>query len=1255
MANNCLDTGLLSHNGTSQAQRPLGALLSQCPQVDERTTADLILFTKKYAAYLNYYNLSNNIAGDWQALMSRDSAVIIAGLADWPTKEYALFIKTISNSAINAATDADATKFFKVLFDFTFSLAAGLNDAYHQLDPDSAYAQFLLVSITSSLATPLNALLYYYKQFKTHMPDALIDEISTFVYNVTPVDDLIFSQNFNIPASTAPFNIDPLFVTNNIILSGVLHSDINHVLTHNLFSGVYQSFIDGVTNIISRTPAFLADMLENSPAHSPHYALYLAFVKLFGFAQEHLNQYTKKHLDFYYKEVLDLSNNAAEADFVHLVFSLQKNINQHLIPAGTAFKAGKDAQKNDLFYATTNDVVLQTANVALLRSVFLNKGISPATLFAAPVANSQDGQGAKLLSADGSWFLFGDPKQNVTTASLGFAVASNVLYLNEGTRTITFTFNCNSLNGVTSADLSNIFTLELTGAKAWYTAANYTATIIDGSTFSLSVILEGDAPAIVPYVSKIHQGNFTAALPMARVTLSSYASYQKIKALRIKGITVSATVNAVKNLTLQNDDGKIDTSKPFKLFGDFPDTGSSFIIGNKEIFQKKLSSLTINLDWQEEPLSKITTTISSLVKGVWQPVNSSPVSLFASSITIDGSSQPVSGMITVTKNTPLMFHKDLELTPKFDVIFPEDNVKEGFIVSDPAWLDLGITVVDYIPIMLGLPGVNSTGLDNIVQSPADFTANQAYSITSVDGFIKLELNNPDYNLSTFINNIPQPTVTVNYDSSNPPKVTGYTVNKVKTPVPTPPAIKSISITYTAEDNLLFSDAAGAFDARSNFYYHLEPFGYREMHPVITTDAPLTLLPLFNLDDGNAGDNGGELWMGLSNALPDETFSVLFEVSDGSANPLKNMTEVDWYYLSANNWIRFKAQSVTDQTNNLTTSGLVIFNVPGEATLSNTRADDNMIWIKAVVGHDTDAVCNLVAVDMNATKAQFVQVPSKDIVFANPLPPDTISKPAIADAALKQTQQPYKSFGGRVAETDSQFYVRVSERLRHKHRAITAWDYERLTLQFFPQIFKAKCLNHTGFAINAKTNQPKYSETMAGQVMVITIPDLTQLSTVNILRPYTSIGLLTEIQNYLQTLTSPFVKLHLCNPQFEEVQFDFAVTFKENYDPVYFTNQLNNDIEQFLSPWAFGNPQEISFGTTIQKSVVLNFVEERYYVDYVTCFNMNQVIREGTTVVQSFYNIEEAVPTTARSILVSYYDETTHVKHLISTPAKCDCK
>lgn len=1231
METKCSDTNLAQYSGTSQAQRIPQALSAQFALVDERTAANLILFAKKYSAYLNYYDLTNAITGTWQNIMGKDVAITIAAVASWRIKDYTPFLEDLSDEIKNATTDTDRQNHFKIFFDFVFTLAANLDEAYKKLPADVSFKQFLSVSIASKLAYPLNTLIYYYNSFSTATPP-LIDVTAGFTDPLTPVDSIILSQNFHLANLSKEWQFPGLTVP-DITLSGNVHDDLNHIITHNLFTGAVQSFTDGIVNIISRTPGFLQETLENYPSHEPHYALYLTFLRLFRFSQNQLNTYTQRHLDFYYKDVLRLTNNNAEPDLVHLVFELQKNTNQHLLTKGTAFKAGKDANNKDLFYALTDNIVVQKAGVQSLKSLYLGKEASPVTLYASPVANSEDGQGAKLLSADNSWAPFGDPKK-IKQADLGFAIASNVLYLNEGMGTVTLTFQCESTVGLSVTDLSGMFSIQFTGKKNWYTAAGYTASTAAGS-FSLTIKLGSDAPPIVPYSAKIHGGSFTQALPMVQVLLTNYTSYQKIKSLRIKNITVSVTAT-VKKLNLQNDEGKINTAKPFKPFGEFPEAGASFIIGSKEIFQKPLTQLVIDFDWQQVPAKTVTVNLAALKQEDWAPVSSN-VNLFASTITIKNSY----GIFIQTPEFTLL--QNMQLSAE-----TEQLSMEGIELGDLGDLASMIFISNTQPVTV-------SGLNTIPQAAADFTANEEYSITSPNGFIKLSLNGSDYNLGTYINKLPKPSVTVNYDSGDPSKIVGYTSTTPAVTPPAPPAAKSIKLTYTAEQTIAFHEVTKVnFDKRTNFYYHLEPFGYRELHPFVTTD-PLSFLPLFDLDNGLAKDNGGELWIGLSNALPEETFSLLFQVSDGSANPLKNMTTVNWFYLSNNNWLKFDNLSVTDQTNNFTRSGLVVLSVPADATTVNQRAETGLIWIKAVTDHDTDAVCKLMAVLANGAKAQFVQNLSQQIAFTKALAANSISKPAVADAALKKIQQPYPSFGGRIRETGDQLSLRVSERLRHKQRAITAWDYERLTLQQFTQIHKVKCLNHTGFITNDKTNTQKYSETLAGHVMVVTIPDLTNINTANPLRPYTSIGLLTEIQQYLATRTSPFVRLHVCNPQFEEIQFDFKVTFLPNYDISFYTNQLNTEIEQFLTPWAFGNAADIEFGNTIERSVVLNFVEERPYVDFVTCFKMNHIIsRSGATINEAVYNIEEATASTARSILVSYYNEELKQKHLIDSPANCTC-
>ena len=70
------------------------------------------------------------------------------------------------------------------------------------------------------------------------------------------------------------------------------------------------------------------DILQELNSRSdfpPHFALFLCFLKLFFNVQNDINTLTKRHLDFYYKNVLQLSNKAAVADRVHIVFTLAKN------------------------------------------------------------------------------------------------------------------------------------------------------------------------------------------------------------------------------------------------------------------------------------------------------------------------------------------------------------------------------------------------------------------------------------------------------------------------------------------------------------------------------------------------------------------------------------------------------------------------------------------------------------------------------------------------------------------------------------------------------------------------------------------------------------------------------------------------------------------------------------------------------------------------------------------------------------------
>ena len=195
MANNCLDNDLLKYSGTGQLQRILNSLLNDFVNVDERSAADLILFTKKYGAYLNYFDTTNNIVGDWQNFMANDVSVIIAGIADLDTKDFTPFIEHVNFEITSSANDIDEKKYFKTIFDLISSLAVQLDQNLQQIPSDVSYQNFLGVTIASNLAIPLNVIFQYYQVFKTA---SLIDETSTYVEGLMPVTPVTFSQNFQI-------------------------------------------------------------------------------------------------------------------------------------------------------------------------------------------------------------------------------------------------------------------------------------------------------------------------------------------------------------------------------------------------------------------------------------------------------------------------------------------------------------------------------------------------------------------------------------------------------------------------------------------------------------------------------------------------------------------------------------------------------------------------------------------------------------------------------------------------------------------------------------------------------------------------------------------------------------------------------------------------------------------------------------------------------------------------------------------------
>jgi len=375
---------------------------------------------------------------------------------------------------------------------------------------------------------------------------------------------------------------------------------------------------------------------------------------------------------------------------------------------------------------------------------------------------------------------------------------------------------------------------------------------------------------------------------------------------------------------------------------------------------------------------------------------------------------------------------------------------------------------------------------------------------------------------------------------------------------------------------------------------------------------------------------GTLLLGLQDLVPGDNLNILFQLAEATSDSESDKEDVFWYYLENNHWksLRKGFEVIDDATKNLTTSGIVKLSLPATMTKDNTVMPKNLHWIKAAIAKNSKAVSETIDIIPQAILTTFTNDDANDkLRLGKPLVAGSISKLNEADASVKSVSQPYDSFNGTVPEIENQFYVRVSETLRHKGRAIQAFDYERLALQAFPQLFKVKCINHS-FALNAHEyiNDFPYAP---GYVILAVIPDLYKLKAGNSFEPKVPVSIIEDIETYIRKRTSPFVRFRAMNPRYEMVNFCLRVKLEKGKDENYFKEKLKQDIREFLAPWAVGVYDKLTFGQCIYRSDIIRLLETSDYVNFISEFRMGKA--DGLLPGDKAIKI---CPDTPRSILIA---------------------
>jgi hypothetical protein len=1133
----------LAREGTSQEQRFPAALDPAYAPVNERTLAHSMVFAQAYATFLKYYNTNNVVEGDWKPFFSEDvsvqlAIVVVQDVAYYrqSVKEYFDFLKDNQNQ------DTDLRNRLDYLFSCCATLAMCFDALVKKLPTEIALKKILQNLIQSQLAPALERLIRYHKGGVTIINDGAHEKAAPIEILGGPAVKFSELGDANLSAYWTSGTEWKTYY-NGIVGDASVYGNqttvferINYIATHNLFTSIFDLFLKAYARTINEAKQALELTMTKWDQHQPHYALFLAYLRLFEYARTEMNTLTQRHLDFYYREILRLKEKPTKPSQAHLLVELAKHVQTHLFKTGELFKAGKDDFGKPVLFATDQDFVANQAKIAALKTIYRHSG--QGKLYASPVANSADGLGAELISADKSWHPFHNKiyqdgvlsKISMPQAEIGFAIASHYLFMAEGERKVILEMTIAN-SSVESSNYKDEITCLLTSVKGWIEKQ----VTIEKNPLKLTVKLDGADPAISSYDTKVHGYGFVTDLPLLIIKIKHTNNeyiYTLFQNVAIKDIKLTIEVSSLRTLAVSNDFGPVDTSKPFQPFGASPVAGSSLIIGSKEVFQKELTTASIKVEWLLSPKpypsnSVVNVNIDFLTARRWKP-----------------------------------------------------------------------STINFVSVSSTFYNFTSNLNDAVVNEP-DPTPNEFYNTTSRHGFVRLRLN------SDFGQQVYQTDLLKYLRKDSRATDPGQP--------PVGPFMNALSIDYTASQTIALNSAnADFFNNRKARFFHLMPFGQAEQHPFLNQGSNVYLFPQFNFQRKNTNNKSeAEFYIGITSLEPPQNLSLLLQVADGTADPRleKPDPHIHWSYLRDNIWISFSENDVADHTNSLIQSGIISFAIPRDASNTNTLLPAGMYWIRAAVASNSDAVCRLLKVAAQALEVTFVNKDNDPAFPSKVLPADQITKLDRPDVAVKKITQPFATFGGQGVEAPTEFYTRISERLRHKDRAIDLWDYERLILAAFPQIFKVKCLNHTHYEPN-DSGAGIYRELAPGHITVVTIPNQQYQNLRDPLRPYTSLGLLEEIAAFLKKRLSGFVKLHVKNPEFEEIWVVFKVRLFDGFDETFYKNKLQEDITRFLSPWAFPGGGSPSFGGKVYKSVLIDFVEEQHYVDYVTDFQLFHVFYDS---------------------------------------------
>ena len=1145
-----------SADHSQRFHRLLPALAPDYIKIDERSEAELIAFAVDYAALLTFHEDESHgsqdghdvARPDWSEFFRSDISFLLAKMCTVDARRE--FYQSITSKRKSVERHEDDSIRDEVLF-----AALRIDSWYEQAIDTRQYSEregvevFLRATLATVITEKLAQLLHQDKELEARWHDQRVNEIWK-----------------DVPPETVLRRHGP--------------PDQN-------LKEIYNEFNRATAQLVTVSKEYLSQSLREKSDHPAHSALYLTFVSLLMESQTHINTLTERHLEFYYRKVLQLKPGGGNADTANVNFRLAPHVDEFALKAGTLLSAGKDTDGEDIHYRVDEDVLLNRASIESLKCLALPGdpdveagilGREPvAGIFAFPIANSTDGRGKPLEHPGAGWPAFGEAVSrsskdwsDATDAPVGLLVTSPILNLREGTRrlliSLRFAAGPLSLDRALKAyergiqakyegDLSpRTFQRMLSDALRLYysTKAGFRAVATlsidrderDSNTIVFTAELDATDPPVVANLQIAREHAIHSPWPFLKIGLNPRARvfpYSFLESLIIESVSIRVDVTGLQTLSLHNSQGPADASKPFPPFGALPAKGSQLVFSSDELRGKSLENLRLSIAWANLPEAPedLVSHYSAYGRGTGNDSFRASLSVLSDFewLVLEPSGRPTSG----------------DRAPSFPLFTRES--------PDPADL------AGFGPWGFALRGIRFAQ-EELPGAPIRFDNKSA------DGFFRLELTDPAYGFGSRL----YPQLLVDAVTAN------AVLKKVKAhkPLPKPPfvpEIKRLSIDYAAGAELLSKRASTTMpDGRAEAgVYHIHPFG-----KLTRTPGDGTMFPIYA--------EKGYLLLGIANLAAPQILTLLFHMYDsfadewcGVENPEQGKVDenIRWRYLADGRWLDFEQDDlISDGTRGFTRSGIVKLRIPRDIAKTNTLMGDDLYWLQIAANRDLHHYGRMIGIYTQAVIA--TRVTDAEAVSSVPaIPAGTISALSEPIAQVQSVNQPMASRDGRAAESTEEFRVRVSERLRHKQRAIHPRDYESLVLEEFPEIREAKCFGHG-----------------AGRVIVVVTP--MSLKSIAERQPRVPEFALKQIAECLRRYTSPIVE-EICvrNPWYEPLEITGWVKFTASNG----NNSLlvlERALEGFLAPWRFDEKVLMDIGTgSMDLQRLRAFMERQPYVHQLT--------------------------------------------------------